>query len=119
MFAPSMEYRAVRADEHPRPAFLSLSGKLQGRGVRVSPRAPMDESGWRKYSEGMRDGPALPRLLTIADLAEMAQLDERTIRRWISRGWLTAVKRGRVVRIVTTDVEKFLLENRVSARAGV
>lgn len=43
----------------------------------------------------------------------MARLHERTVRRWIERGWLRSVKRGRTVRILATDLLDFLENNRV------
>ncbi len=61
----------------------------------------------------------LPRLLTIADTAFIARLHERTIRRWISRGWLRAVKRGRFVRVSTEDLREFLRANHVGIDPGL
>jgi len=55
----------------------------------------------------------IPSLLKIEDVATMAQLHERTVRRWIKRGWLRAIKRGRVVRILSEDVLDFIEHNRL------
>ncbi|NOU27652.1 MAG: helix-turn-helix domain-containing protein [Polyangiaceae bacterium] len=40
-------------------------------------------------------------------------LHERTVRAWISRGWLRAIRKGRTVRILAEDLLMFIEENRV------
>lgn len=50
--------------------------------------------------------------LTIIDVAELLQLSERTVRRWIESGDLAAHKLGRQWRISTRDLEEYLREQR-------
>lgn len=50
---------------------------------------------------------------TVADLAEMLQVQEITIRRMIRRGQIPVHKIGRAFRILRSDVEDFLARCRV------
>lgn len=44
--------------------------------------------------------PKKPGLLTVREVAEEWRVSERTIRNWIEKGAIHAVKRGGVVRVV-------------------
>jgi excisionase family DNA binding protein len=51
------------------------------------------------------------RLLAIPEVAELCHVSEMTVRRWISTGMLPTVSLGQlVVRILPTDLEKFIEE---------
>lgn len=47
-------------------------------------------------------------LLTAAQIAELAKVSLRTVRRWIDAGDLRAAKMGRAVRVATADYEQFI-----------
>ena len=47
-------------------------------------------------------------LLTVADVAEMLQLNQQTVRNWINQGSLPALKVGRRVRIKRSDFDRLL-----------
>ena len=49
-------------------------------------------------------------LLTIKEVAGYCQVDEKTIRRWIEAGNLSAFKLGRQWRVAEKDFRKFLNE---------
>lgn len=49
-----------------------------------------------------------PNMITVAAAAERASVNERTIRRWIRAGRLTAYKAGRVLRIDPDELEALL-----------
>lgn len=54
---------------------------------------------------------ALPKLFTIREVAEAAGVCERTVRRWIAAGALSARRlgsSGRIVRIDERDLRAFL-----------
>ena len=40
-----------------------------------------------------------------------------TVRRWIMRGWITAIKIGKEYRITKTDLEKFLEDRKTDKRS--
>jgi excisionase family DNA binding protein len=61
----------------------------------------------------MVDGKPVPQLLTIDDVGRLGRVSTRTVRRWIAAGVLRAVRRGRVVRVLSEDVLTFLAENRI------
>lgn len=44
--------------------------------------------------------------LTIKEVAELLKVKEITIRRWIVRGWLPALRFGRGFRVKKEDIEK-------------
>jgi excisionase family DNA binding protein len=50
----------------------------------------------------------LVRFYTIAQVAELLAISERSVRRWIATGELVAHKFGRGVRISETDLKTFL-----------
>jgi excisionase family DNA binding protein len=49
-----------------------------------------------------------PKFYTIAQIAEFMGNHERTVRRWIKRGWLVAHGVNRLVRISEADFLTFL-----------
>ena len=49
-----------------------------------------------------------PRFLTVAQVADVLAVSQRSIRRWISAGELLAHKLGRQVRISEFDLRAFL-----------
>jgi excisionase family DNA binding protein len=59
------------------------------------------------------------RWLTIADVAELLQVSERTVRRWLDAGDLAAHKLGRQWRISDKDLEQYLLSRRQGGRPFV
>lgn len=63
--------------------------------------------------------PKPTRWLTIRDIEELLQFDERTVRRWIKSGDLAAYKLGRQWRISTQDLETFLQTHRQGGRTHV
>jgi excisionase family DNA binding protein len=51
-------------------------------------------------------------LLTVAEVAEQLKLNPQTIRNWIDRGELSAVRLGsRRVRVRSSELERFLSES--------
>ena len=56
------------------------------------------------------------RWLTIADVAELLQVSDRTVQRWIKTGELAAHQLGRQWRISTRDLEEYLREHRSGGR---
>jgi len=57
-----------------------------------------------------------PPLLTIADAAVRLNLSEHTIRRRVASGELPAVRLGGLIRIDQDDLERWLLEQRITTR---
>lgn len=53
------------------------------------------------------DGPALPRLLTLSEVAEYLCVSPKTVRRLVRRG-LPCVRLGRVVRFRPADLLRFV-----------
>lgn len=53
-------------------------------------------------------GPAGEELLTVAEIAERLRLNQQTIRNWIERGALPAIRIGRRVRVKRIDFEALL-----------
>jgi excisionase family DNA binding protein len=53
-----------------------------------------------------------PKFYTIAEVAEFMGNHERTVRRWIERGWLVAHRINRLVRISEPDFLAFLAAHR-------
>jgi excisionase family DNA binding protein len=49
--------------------------------------------------------------LTVAEVAELLKLNQQTVRNWIDRGELAAIRVGRRVRIRREELER-LLQNR-------
>ena len=52
------------------------------------------------------------KIYTIAQVAEFMGNHERTVRRWIKRGWLVAHRINRLVRISEADFLSFLAAHR-------
>lgn len=48
--------------------------------------------------------------LTVAEVAEMLKLNQQTVRNWIDHGSLPALRVGRRVRILRSDLEQMLEE---------
>lgn len=59
-----------------------------------------------------KPNPAITPLLTIPQAAEVLQVSERTVRRWIDRGELIAHRIGRQWRISQMDLETFIRARR-------
>jgi len=51
--------------------------------------------------------------LTVAEVAELLKLNPQTVRNWIDAGKLPAIHAGRRVRIMRSDLERFLEEGRI------
>ena len=49
-------------------------------------------------------------LLTVSEVAEFCRLSPRTVRRWIERNELAALRLGRQVRVSEKDLKIFLRE---------
>lgn len=65
--------------------------------------------------------PAIPSLLTAAEVRELLRCSDRTIRRWVARGFLQPVRFGRTLRFRADDVRRLVSDRHVStvlARAG-
>ena len=65
-------------------------------------------------------GPSLAaddEFLKVADVAERLRVHPQTVRSWIARGELRAIKLGRTVRIRRTDFEEALERARVAPAA--
>ena len=45
--------------------------------------------------------------LTTQEVANLLKVKEITVRRWILRGWLPAIRFGKVFRIKKNDLEKY------------
>ena len=54
----------------------------------------------------------LPRMLVVQEVAELCQVSERTVWRWIRNNNLNAHHFGRLTRISEKDFAKFLRSNR-------
>jgi excisionase family DNA binding protein len=50
--------------------------------------------------------------LTVFEVAEMLKLNPQTVRNWIDRGELPALHVGRRVRILRSDLDRFLEQGR-------
>lgn len=50
------------------------------------------------------------KLLTLDEVAERLTISRRTVERYIKKGWLTAVKYERAIRVRASEVERFLNE---------
>lgn len=55
--------------------------------------------------------------LTVAEVADMLKLNQQTVRNWIDQGSLPALRVGRRVRIMRSDLER-MLEEGYTAGAG-
>jgi excisionase family DNA binding protein len=56
----------------------------------------------------MEASPGPESFLTVADVAELLQLNQQTVRNWIDQGSLPALRVGRRVRIRRSDLNKVL-----------
>jgi excisionase family DNA binding protein len=56
--------------------------------------------------------------LTVADVAELLQLNQQTVRNWIDQGSLPAVRVGRRVRIRRSDLDRLLEAGSTRLTAG-
>jgi excisionase family DNA binding protein len=57
--------------------------------------------------------------LTVAEVAEMLKLNQQTVRNWIDRGSLPAVRVGRRVRILRSDFDRLVEEGYRSGNAPI
>ena len=48
----------------------------------------------------------MERYLSTKDVAKIFKITEVTVRRWINRGWLPAIKIGKMYRIKNKDLDK-------------
>lgn len=46
--------------------------------------------------------------LTTSEIAKLLKVNEVTVRRWINRGWLSALKIGKMYRVKNSDIEKLI-----------
>lgn len=60
----------------------------------------------------MTEPSSLPRLLAIAQVADLLQVSAKTVRRWIDAGNLPIHRLGRQIRISASDLEDFLKSRR-------
>jgi excisionase family DNA binding protein len=51
--------------------------------------------------------------LTVAEIAAMLKLNPQTVRNWIDKGYLPAVRVGRRVRILRSDLQQLLERSRI------
>jgi excisionase family DNA binding protein len=58
--------------------------------------------------------PADDRFLTVGDVAERVRVHPQTVRQWIARRELRAIRIGRVVRIPRTEFEEMLERSRIA-----
>ena len=56
--------------------------------------------------------PLPPKLLSIGDVADILQVSDKTIRRWIERGELPIHRLGRQIRISADDLATFVRARR-------
>jgi excisionase family DNA binding protein len=63
--------------------------------------------------DGDRRVPADSRFLTVGDVAERLRVHPQTVRAWIVRGDLRAIKIGRTVRVRQTDFQEMLGRARI------
>ena len=55
--------------------------------------------------------PSIGELLTVAEVARMGRFSQKTVTRWIARGWLRAFRRDRITRVLAEDFLAFLDAN--------
>ena len=51
-------------------------------------------------------------LLTVEEVAKHLRVDEKTVRRWINKGELTAIDLGKGYRIYKSDLDAFIEKRR-------
>jgi excisionase family DNA binding protein len=60
----------------------------------------------------------VPRLLTVAEIAEQSGFSTKTIRRWIDRGDLRHLRFGRQIRVADEDLNAFWSQRRPLMTTG-
>ena len=65
-----------------------------------------------------QNGTQPPEILTVKEIADTLRLNPQTIRNWISRGTLPALRLGRRVRILRCDFESFIEKSRVEPESS-
>jgi excisionase family DNA binding protein len=55
--------------------------------------------------------PSADSLLTVDDIAQILKLNPQTVRNWIDRGYLGAIRIGRRVRIPRAELDRLLAES--------
>jgi excisionase family DNA binding protein len=66
--------------------------------------------------EGDRPMPADDECLTVGDVADRLRVHPQTVRAWIARGDLRAIRIGRTVRVRQTDFQEMLERARIPPR---
>jgi len=61
----------------------------------------------RKLSKVIDSQKFMEEYLTTQEVANLLRVKEITVRRWILRGWLPAIRFGKVFRIKMVDLEKY------------
>jgi excisionase family DNA binding protein len=59
------------------------------------------------------DADDLEGMLTVEETAALYRVSTKTIRRWIQRGWLQAIRQDRTVRIMLADLAEAMQRQRV------
>jgi excisionase family DNA binding protein len=54
--------------------------------------------------------------LTVAEIAEMLKLNQQTVRNWIDDGYLPAIRAGRRVRVLRSDLKQLLEDGKTPSR---
>jgi excisionase family DNA binding protein len=54
-------------------------------------------------------------LLTVQEVAKHLKVDEKTVRRWISKGDLAAINLGKGYRIYKSDLDDFIEKRRTKS----
>ena len=73
-------------------------------------------SGGDKFRRRTTQEERMDRLLSKKEFAEQFRVSERTVERWVERGWLTKVRIGGVVRFRPEDGEALVQRGLVAAR---
>ncbi len=50
-------------------------------------------------------------LLTVSDVADLCKVSPRTVFRWLSEGWLPAIRIGNVTRVRRKDLDAFFQDH--------
>ena len=77
----------------------------------IETRTENDASG-----DGDRPVPADEEFLTVGDVADRLRVHAQTVRAWIARGDLRAIRIGRTVRVRQTDFQEMLERARIPPR---
>ncbi len=93
-----------------------------GRSVRFTPeevrRFLAAKKGNAAASAATLDEPAVPKLLTLKEAAELLRCDPRTLRRWTSAGLVPRVKLGGSVLYDEADLAAFVQRQKETRAAG-